>query len=116
VKFAPTLILISLLACGCNRNDARLTEQIVGTWDNEDAFRMTLSSNGEFSCGSVFSSNLSRGTWLIKNSALVMVITNTTRTKQQASGDSVYLMKIVQANQSNLTVEISGQTVYYRHK
>ena len=99
---------------GCRRHGAQLSQQIAGTWKHEGGFGMTISSDGSFSSGS---SNVAyQGTWLVKDDVLVMTITNATSTRQHEPVGSVDRMKIVQADDSHLTLESGGQTIYYQRK
>jgi hypothetical protein len=115
MRFAFTFILIGLLAAGCHRREAKLAHQIAGAWNHVGGgFSMTISSDGSFSSGS--SKVAYQGTWLVRDAVLVMTITNATGTKQHEPVGSVDRMKIVQADESNLTLEQSHQTVYYKRR
>jgi hypothetical protein len=115
MRFAFTFILIGLLVAGCHRREAKLTDQIVGAWNHVDGgFSMTISSDGSFSSGS---SNVAyQGTWLVGDAVLVMTITNATGTKQHEPVGSVDRMKIVQVDESHLTLEQNDQTIYYKRR
>jgi hypothetical protein len=115
MRFVFTFILIGLLATGCHRREAKLAHQIAGAWNHVGGgFSMTISSDGSFSSGS---SNVAyQGTWLVRGAVLVMTVTNATSTKQNEPVGSVDRMKIVQADESHLTFESSGQTIYYERR
>ena len=105
---------MGLLVTGCQRRDAKLTQQIAGAWKHEGGFDMTISPDGSFSSAS---SNVAyQGTWRVSVDELVVTITNATGTKQHEPVGSVDRMKIVQADESHLTLESSGQTIYYERR
>ena len=75
---------------------------------------MTIASDGSFSSGS--SSVTYQGTWLVKDDVLVLTVTNATDTKQHEPVGSVDRMKIIQADDGHLTLELDHQTIYYERR
>ena len=114
VRFTLIFILLGLLTIGCHRRDTKLARQIVGAWKHESGFSMTIASDGSFSSGS--SSVTYQGTWLVKDDVLVLTVTNATDTKQHEPVGSVDRMKIIQADDGHLTLELDHQTIYYERR
>jgi hypothetical protein len=116
VKPALILLLIGLLVTSCHRRDAKLGQQIVGSWkrEGEGGFTMTIRPEGGFSSGS--SSVAYQGTWRVKNTELVITLTNATGFKQRESVGIVDRMKIVQADDNSLMLEQNGQTIHYERR
>ncbi len=114
MRFAFPFVLIGLLVAGCQRRDAKLTQQIAGEWKHEGGFDMTISSDGSFSSGS--SDVAYQGTWQVSAGELVATITNATGTKKHEPVGSIDRMKIVQVDKSHLTLESSGQTIDYERR
>ena len=117
MRFTHTFILLVLLASGCHRRDAKLGQQIVGTWTNEGLWSMSLSSDGSFSSGSPSVSY--QGTWLTKDGELVTTVTNATGTKKHVPVGSIDRSRIVRVDAGQLALSSQlafiegGQTNYH---
>ena len=110
MRFALTFILVSLLT-GCKSPDAKLSQQVLGTW-NRTEYDVPIRLDGSFTswksvpghmtllAGGSFSSfwddtngfDRYRGTWLIKNGTLVLTITNS----DEVAMRDISKLKIVQ--------------------
>ena len=94
MRFALTFILVSLLT-GCKSYDAKLSQQVLGTWNRTEynvpirldgSFtswktipgHLTFLSDGNFSSfwGDTNGFDKYRGTWLVKDGMLVLTTTN----------------------------------------
>lgn len=106
-----------------NPNDARLGRQIIGTWTrvdlsswtNEPLFRRTISADGSFSTSIGHTNALVtyQGTWLVKNQALVMTVTNAQGTGNHNPGSpagSVDVDKIIHVDDHQFVYEAGGHT------
>ena len=108
-----------LLLAGCSR-DARLQEQVVGTWARGEAFEMTIAADGSFS--SVLVSPPKRvtfqGTWRIENGDLVSTLTNCIAegiTNVEAVG-SIEHYRILSVDGDSLVYTLEGQEVSLSRK
>ena len=116
MRFTHTFILLVLLVSGCHRRDAKLDQQIVGTWTNEGHWSMSFSSDGSFSSGPP--SLLYQGTWFTKDGELVSTITNATGTKKHEPVGSIDRLRIVRVDAGKLALSSQlafiedGQTNY----
>ena len=108
MRFTHTLILLVLLASGCHRRDAKLDQQIVGTWTNEEHWSVSFSSDGSFSSGSPGLSF--QGTWLSRDGELVMTVTNAAGTKKHEPVGSIDRLRIVRVDAGQLA--LSSQLAY----
>ena len=79
MKFTLTLIALTLLLTGCNR-DATLSRKIVGTWQADSSMTEEFRGDGSF----LFSKRNSNqtndfsGEWQIKNGFLILSLKNAT--------------------------------------
>jgi len=115
VKIAPEFILLCLLLIGCEGRDAKLSQQVLGTWNDTGASRggMAIASDGHFS--PIWSKSEYRGTWLVNEGVLVMTITNASGPNNEPVG-SVDRMRIVEVDSSRLAIEFNGQTNYLERR
>jgi len=77
-----TLILLSLLAAGCGKSDAKLRLQINGAWSVLPSGSMVFYADGSFHFTNSYVSNntmlkwASDGMWDVKDGFLIMTVTN----------------------------------------
>ncbi|HSY18256.1 MAG TPA: hypothetical protein VK815_07985 [Candidatus Acidoferrales bacterium] len=114
------LMLISfLLLAGCHR-EAKLRDQIAGTWMRDEAYEITFASDGSFV------SRISRptqhltyqGVWKVDASDIVYTVTNCIAqdtTNFQAIG-SVDRLAIVRIDHSDLVWSNTGQRIELKRK
>jgi hypothetical protein len=82
VKLTPLLIVLSLLAVGCNRRDAEFHKEIIGTWMAQESSPMIFLADGSFHVENTgASSNTTskwpaHGTWDVKRGVFILSITN----------------------------------------
>jgi hypothetical protein len=110
------LVLLSLLLTGCDRRDARLRQQIVGTWTNEGSGMMVITSDGGFSSRwpSHYRTNAYEGIWRIKDGVLFSMVTNASPSELQSPAGDVEGFKIIRVDDHQLIYRFGGQTITLR--
>ena len=121
-----------IVACFCNGqsvgitntppSDAKLARQITGTWTSRPfswtegpLFNRTISPDGSFTTSIGHSNALVtyQGTWLVKDQALVMTVTNAHGTGSHGAGSpvgSVDHCKIIHVDDHQFIYEAGGHT------
>jgi hypothetical protein len=102
-------ILLCFLLIGCDRRDAKLSQQVLGTWNYAGAARggMDIASDGHFS--SIWTKSEYQGTWVVKEGVLVMTCTNASGPNREPVG-RIERFRIVEVDSSRLALECNGQT------
>jgi hypothetical protein len=93
IGFVVALVVASALLWQHSKHssDVKLGRQITGAWKHGELFSQTLSLDGSFS-SSIGHSNAFvtyQGTWLVKDQALVLTITNAHGTGSHRAGSPV---------------------------
>lgn len=103
-------------------SDAKLTQAVAGTWTRgplsytaAPLFSRTYSPDGSFTTSIGHSNALVtyQGTWLVKNQAIVMTVTNAQGTGNHAAGTPVghvYRANILYLDEHQLIYETDGRT------
>ena len=105
MKYTLLAIPLSLLLFGCNRHDAQLRKEVVGSWKGSSGL-CAFDSDGTFTTPVPGHTNqLAKGTWLIKDGVIVITITK----PAQSTKDR---LKIVHVGDGQLSVvdEVNGNT------
>ena len=78
MKFTPIILALMLLLAARSRRDAKLGQQILGSWTGQAVGygRMTFAPDGGFSFVDNYTTNISAGTWQIKDGDFIVKITN----------------------------------------
>ena len=120
MRFTLTFVLLSLLFIGCSRRDAKLREQITGTWTRDGKFEMRLLADGSFvSYWALSNKSLTyQGTWKIQDGSMVSTLTNciaegTTNFERVGSVDH---FAIIRADLTDLVYSNSGQMISLTRK
>jgi hypothetical protein len=80
MKFTPIIFALGLLLTGCSRHDAKLADQVAGTWMSAHTV-WTLSPDGSFHSrlagtnDNVIKEAIYDGTWSVQDGFLVTTIT-----------------------------------------
>ncbi|HAO79232.1 MAG TPA: hypothetical protein DCQ92_09695 [Verrucomicrobia subdivision 3 bacterium] len=118
IGFVVALLVASLLLWQHFKHpsDAKLARQISGTWTHGELFSQTISPDGSFSTSIGHSNALVtyQGTWLVKDQALVMTITNAQGTGSHRAGSpvgSVDSSKIIHVDDHQFAYETEGRTM-----
>jgi PBP1b-binding outer membrane lipoprotein LpoB len=79
MKFTLLVLTLCLFLAGCSRHDAQLQKSVTGTWTNE-AIAVSFLSDGTFTVrpSNPAHTNVSQGSWLVKDGALVCTMTHST--------------------------------------
>jgi hypothetical protein len=113
MSISPTFVLLGLLLTGCTHRSPGLSERIAGTWTRDADFKLTLQPDG--STSSFFRASDGtvsyQGTWRIKDSALLVTITNVVANRRHESVGSVDTLKIISVDDHKLVYETFGQAV-----
>ena len=120
MKFTRTFILLGLLLTGCGSHDAKLSQQILGTWTKgpfswtePPLYSKTFAADGSFttSIGHTNALVIYQGTWLVKDGELVMTTTNAHGTGNHQPGPwgGVDRVKIIRVDERQLDLEFSNQ-------
>lgn len=121
MKYTRTFILLGLLLAGCKNYDAKVSQEVVGTWTRgpfswieTPLFSKTFSPDGSFttSIGHTNALVIYEGTWLVKDGELVMTTTNAHGTGYHQPGPvgGVDRAKIIHLDDHQFIYEIAGQT------
>ena len=118
VKFALSVVLLSVLLPACDRPDPKSRNPLVGTWARTNNGNMTLAGDGTFHSRWTNFSAKPRidwsydGTWDVEQGFLVCVITNAEarNTTNAAAVGSVERYSIVRVDKNELVTESGGQT------
>jgi hypothetical protein len=118
VKQYGFFIVVLVLLVGCDRPEAKLHKQLIGTWMQEDSsFEMTLSSNGLFHSKYVGEDKELAfvGTWFVSNSSAIITITgkdvrNWPYPTNTPSIGNVESDRIISVDAVRLVTEFKGQT------
>ena len=120
MRFTLTFALLSLLFLGCSRRDAKLSEQITGTWTLNDKFETKLSADGSFvSHWALSNKSLTyQGTWKIQDGGMVSTLTNciadgTTNFERVGSVDH---FAIIRADSTGLVFSNNNQMISLTRK
>jgi hypothetical protein len=111
MKFILTLIALTLLLTGCNR-DAMLSRKIVGTWQADSSMTEEFNGDGSF----LFSKRNSNqtndfsGEWQIKNGFLILSLKNATGPSPDGHPGDTVSFKIVHADTHYLTCVMGQKT------
>jgi len=107
MKFTPHILIACLFLVGCSRRDAQLQKSVTGIWTN-DAVTVSFIADGTFTLrpNNPAHTNISQGSWLIKDGALVCTFTKST----EVSVGFTTTMKINRVGDDQLSVEDSGHT------
>ena len=97
-------------------SDAKLGRQITGTWTRGELYSETVSPDGSFSTSIGHSNALVtyQGTWLVKDQALVMTVTNAQGTGSHGAYTpvgSVDSSKIIHVDDHQFIFEVEGHTM-----
>jgi len=116
MRITPILriaILFSLFLTGCSHRAPGLSGQVAGTWTRDADFKLTLSPDGSSSSFYRASDGTVsyQGTWSIKDSAIIVTITNVSATRRHETIGSVDTLKIISVDDHKLVYETFGQTV-----
>ena len=77
MKSTLTFILFSILAMGCTRPDAKMHQQIIGSWnDGSMIFAADGSFRARFTSDSPKWTQEQAGTWDVRDGFLIMTVTN----------------------------------------
>ncbi|MCF7709299.1 MAG: hypothetical protein K9N52_10410 [Verrucomicrobia bacterium] len=118
MKFILLFVSV-LLISGCKPSDAKIREQITGTWARDDTFEMTLTKDGGFiSQWKSTTNNLTYyGTWKIQDGDIVSVLTNfNAHGNTNVAPLGVNHHKIMQIDSNDLVLSNEGQTVSLKRK
>ena len=124
IGFVIALVVASVLLWQHfkHTSDTKLARQIIGTWTRGSLswthgplFSRTISPDGSFSTSIGHSNALVtyQGTWLVKDQALVMTVTNTHGTGSHEAGSpvgSVNSDKIIHVDDHQFIYEAGGHT------
>ena len=121
MRLTRTFILLGLLLTGCRSHDAILSQQVLGTWTGgafswteRPLYSRTFSPDGSFTTSIGHSNALVtyQGTWLVKDQALVMTVTNAQGTGNHKAGPAggVDIVKIIQVDDHQFIYEAGGHT------
>lgn len=113
MRFSAVFVLLALLLASCGRRD-KTSHEIVGTWQSGSQFSMTLSAGGDF-LSSFLDTNQTvvltyQGTWQVRESVLMMTITNVSGTLKHETNGSIDRMRIVRVDAGQLA--LSSQLAY----
>jgi hypothetical protein len=128
-------LCLTFVGCGqkvapANTEDARLTQQIVGTWtltvtsdiQHSNGFKATFKATNYFTAdgnysfvGDLVQSNVNKtfnydGTWLVTNRDLVFTLTKSSEPKVQPVG-MVIRAHIIQLDAGRMVYNLDGQTI-----
>jgi hypothetical protein len=114
MKLLLTVILFSLLLAGCNGQDTKIRQQIVGNWTNSGlGMSFIITSDGSFSSARPSHHNAYEGTWLIKDGVLITTVTNATGTNLTVKAGDVRDFKIVHLDDHQFYFQDRKQAVFY---
>jgi len=119
MRFSAVLLLLALLLASCGNHNTT-SQQILGTWQHGSRFSVTLSASGAF-LSSILDTNQTvvltyQGTWHVRESELMLTITNVSGTIPHETNGSIDLMRIVELNSSHLALAMGGTTNYLEKK
>jgi hypothetical protein len=122
MRFALTLLTLSLLLTGCSR-DSKLTKKIPGTWKREgtstqgtDTFTstMTISPNSTFSYFRLWNerqlTNTFAGTWQIRGGVMFMTLTNRSGPNPHVPAGAIVKSRIIRLDDHQMVQEEDGIT------
>ena len=118
MKNLLALLFVALLLNGCDRGDAKVRQQLLGTWQKPDGGQITLQADGSFHSHWTLSLTntpkewLYDGTWSIKDNSVRLAITNAgarNTTNFEAIG-TIEHWKIIQLDEKRLTIANTNQT------
>jgi hypothetical protein len=117
----PSLILgLSLLLVGCNRRDAQLHKEVIGSWSRDTYFHMTLSPDGSFvSHWTTTNTSLTfQGTWKIQDGSVISTLTNyiAEGTTNVARVGSVDHWTVIRADSTSLVYSAGNQVISLTRK
>jgi hypothetical protein len=117
---AMLILTMALLMTACSHRDAKLREQITGTWAHDDKLEMRLLADGSFvSYWALSNKSLTyQGTWKIQDGGMVSTLTNciakgTTNFEQVGSVD---YFTIIQIDLTDLVYSNGNQIISLRRK
>jgi hypothetical protein len=130
MRFPLALIILSLLAIGCDRQDATLHEQFVGTWipgdwDGGWSGELIQQSDGSFHVSRVSRSDEAKrlvfsGTWELKDGFVISVVTNITKspgyTNSTVRMGQVDRSRLVRLDGTRMVLECEGIEYSYHRK
>jgi hypothetical protein len=107
MKCTPLFLTLCLFLVGCSRHDAQLQKSVTGTWTN-DVFTVSFVSDGTFTVmrSNPTHTNISQGSWLVKDGALVCTITHSS----ELSAGITDTIKIIRVGDSQLLIDDHGHT------
>ena len=122
MKFTPIVFAVCLLLTGCSRHDAKLADQVAGTWMSAHTV-WTLSPDGSFHSllagtnDNVIKEAIYDGTWSVQDGFLVTTITKRSshNLTNLASIGQVDHQKIVRLDSTSLVLS-DGLTNTYTRK
>ena len=111
MKFTPIILALSLLLTACNRRDAKLGHQLLGTWTGEaEAATMTFAPDGGFLIVKKSDTNIYAGTWQIRDGVLVMKITKSPSLHGHSQAGPETRCKIVSMDSHQFVYTVDGST------
>ena len=113
MKSTPTILALSLLLTACSLRNAKHEQQIVGTWTGEAVAygKMTFSPDGGFSFVDSITTNISGGSWLVKDGDLIVKITNAPFVLGRSLSGPETRSKIVSIDANKFVYISGGKTV-----
>src|SRR5471030_1676903 len=111
MKSTPIILALSLLLTACSRHEAKLDQQIAGTWTGEaEAGTMTFAPDGGFSVVRKSDTNIMAGTWQITDRDLVLTLTNAPLMHGRSVVGSVSHNRIVSMDAHQFVFNTGGRT------
>jgi hypothetical protein len=114
MKYTITFILLGLLLTGCGRRDAKIQQQLTGTWvETGDSFRSTrvVCSSGSFDFQITGLTNgitvKEAGTLLARDGDLIITVTNDSRTNASLMPQVLH-GRVVRLDEHDLVVRWDG--------
>jgi hypothetical protein len=114
MKYTITFIFLALLLTGCGRRDAKIQQQLTGTWvETGDSYRSTrvVSPSGSFDFQITSLTNgitvKEAGTFLVRDGDLIVTVTNDSRTNASLMPQGLH-GRIVRLDEHDLVVRWDG--------
>jgi outer membrane biogenesis lipoprotein LolB len=113
MKIILTILTLSLLLTACSRQTAKISKQIVGTWQSEGAGTESFNSDASFLFDVRTSTHTNdyAGTWQIRDTAMTLTITNATGPDPEVQTGNTMQFQIIHVDAHHLSYAVSGHTV-----
>ena len=105
-------LTLSLLLTACNRQSAKFSKQIVGTWQSKGAGTESFNTDASFLIKERTSTQTNdyAGTWQIKDTVMTLTFTNATGSAPEVQAGNTIDFKIIRMDAHHLSYTVNGVT------